>query len=265
LPFPQVVTLHLLPGAVQMGAYAVFAPVLLRAGAPRTLAFLAAVLLAGLPCMVAVLFWARRRRSLGQSPLRPVVGNREPMPVWQYVVLFVPLLALAFGLLFATAPLNRFLAEEVFFWLPGYLQPEWQPPAPPARALVLLGLALQVVIDGIAAPVTEEVYFRGFLLPRMRSFGCRRRPPAERARRGRRGLLFFRGAHQSLPRGEGQRGLGILTTPGAAQRMWTASSTDRESDQRWRAIGRVNVNRAPLAKDSAQIFPPWASMIPLAM
>jgi membrane protease YdiL (CAAX protease family) len=171
LPFPQLVTLHLLPGAVQMGAYAVFAPLLLRAGAPRTLAFLAAVLLAGLPCMVAVLFWARRRRSLGQSPLRPVVGNREPMPVWQYAVLLVPLLAMAFGLLFATAPLNRFLAEHVFFWLPGYLQPEWQPPAPPARALILLAMALQVVIDGIAAPVTEEIYFRGFLLPRMRSFG----------------------------------------------------------------------------------------------
>jgi CAAX protease family protein len=171
LPFPQLVTLHLLPGAVQMGAYAVFAPLLLRAGAPRMLAFLAAVLLAGLPCMVAVLFCARGRKGLGQSPLRPVVGNREPMPVWQYVALYVPLLAVAFGLLFATAPLNRLLAEEVFFWLPDYLQPEWQPPAPPARALVLLGLALQVVIDGVVAPVTEEVYFRGFLLPRMRSFG----------------------------------------------------------------------------------------------
>jgi hypothetical protein len=147
LLFPQLVILHLLPGAVQMGAYAVFAPLLLRAGAPRMLPFHAVVLLAGLPCMVAVLFWARRRRSLGQSPLHPVVGNREPMAVWWYAVLSVPLLAVAFGLLFATAPLNRFLAEEVFFWLPGYLQPEWQPPTPPARALVLLGLALQVVID----------------------------------------------------------------------------------------------------------------------
>src|SRR4029078_6528955 len=146
-PPPHLVTLHVLPGAVQMGAYAVFAPLLLRAGAPRTLAFLAAVLLAGLPCMVPVLFWARRPGRLGQSPLRPIVGNRETMPVWQYAVLYVPLLAVAFGLLFATAPLKRVLAEKVFFWLPGYLQPEWQPLAPPDRALVLLGLALQVVID----------------------------------------------------------------------------------------------------------------------
>jgi uncharacterized protein len=170
VPFPLLVTLHLLPGAVQTGAYAVLAPLLLRAGATRTLAYLAAVVLAGLPCMVAVLLSARGRRRRGGPPL-PVVGNREPLPVWQYVALYVPLLALAFGLLIAAAPLNQLLAGEVFFWLPDYLQPEWQPPVPPDRALVLLGLVLQVVIDGVAAPVTEEVYFRGFLLPRMRHLG----------------------------------------------------------------------------------------------
>jgi len=59
-----------------MGAYAVFAPLLLRAGAPRTLAFLAAVLLAGLPCMVAVLFWARRRGTTEQTI--PSRGGASP-------------------------------------------------------------------------------------------------------------------------------------------------------------------------------------------
>jgi membrane protease YdiL (CAAX protease family) len=89
------------------------------------------------------------------------------MPLWQYVAFYVALFVLAFGVLLATAPLNRLLAEKVFSWLPDYLQPQWQPPTPPARALVLLGLVLQVVIDGILAPVMEEVYFRGYLLPRM--------------------------------------------------------------------------------------------------
>lgn len=169
--FPLLVALHLLPGAVQMTAYMVLAPLLLRAGATRTLAYLAAVLMAGLPCMIVVLVCARGRRKPRDPVIHPVIGNREPMPVWQYVALYVPLLALAFVVLVATAPLNRLLAEQVFFWLPDYLQPDWQPPAPPNRALVLLGLLLQVVIDGVAAPVTEEVYFRGFLLPRMWRLG----------------------------------------------------------------------------------------------
>src|SRR5205823_5289596 len=49
---------------------------------------------------------------------------------------------------------------------------EWTPDVPPERALILLALVLQLVIDGIAAPVMEEVYFRGFLLPRMRYLGA---------------------------------------------------------------------------------------------
>jgi membrane protease YdiL (CAAX protease family) len=166
-----MVLLHVLPGAVQMTAFAILAPPMLAAGAPRALPFLAAVVVAGLPCMLAVLLRARGRGASAAPTGRPVVGNRAPMPGWQYVALYVPLLALAFGLLLATAPLNRLLAEKVFFWLPDYLQPQWQPPAPPARALVLLGLVLQVVIDGVVAPVTEEVYFRGYLLPRMGYLG----------------------------------------------------------------------------------------------
>jgi membrane protease YdiL (CAAX protease family) len=167
----QMVVLHFLPGAVQMTAFVVLARPVLAAGAPRALAFLAAVVAAGLPCMLAVLLRARGRGAAGGPTGYQVVRNREPMPVWQYVALYVPLLALAFGLLLATAPLNRMLAEQVFFWLPDYLQPEWQPPAPPARALVLVALVLQVVIDGVVAPVTEEIYFRGYLLPRMGYLG----------------------------------------------------------------------------------------------
>jgi hypothetical protein len=155
-----------------MAAYAVLAVALPRAGAPRTLAYLAAVLLAGLPCMLIVLLRARGRSVLRRPLLRAVVGNREPMPLWQYAALYVPLLALAFALLFATAPLSRFLADDVFSWLPDYLQPDWQPSVPPARALVLLTLVLQVVIDGVVVPVTEEIYFRGFLLSRMRHLGA---------------------------------------------------------------------------------------------
>ena len=163
----QMVVLHVLPGALQMSAFAVLTRPMLAAGAPRSLPFLAAVVVAGLPCMLAVLLRARRREESAGTTGRQLIGNRAPMALWQYGALYIPLFALAYGLLLATAPVNRLLAEKVFFWLPDYLQPQWQPPVPPARALVLLGLVLQVVIDGVLAPVMEEVYFRGYLLPRM--------------------------------------------------------------------------------------------------
>ncbi len=75
-------------------------------------------------------FLLSKAAAVGRGrPTLPLVGNREPMPVWQYLALYLPLLALAFGVLFGTAPLNELLSEKVFFWLTDYLQPEWPPSA----------------------------------------------------------------------------------------------------------------------------------------
>jgi membrane protease YdiL (CAAX protease family) len=145
-----------------MGAFALLAPAFIGHGAPRSLAFTLAVLLAGLPCMLAVL-WAGRRWG--------GVRYREPMPAWLYAALYAAGLVLAFAMLFATAPLCEFLAGNAFHWLPGYLLPGWDPPVPPERPLVLFALLLQLAIDGAVAPVVEELYFRGLLLPRMGRLG----------------------------------------------------------------------------------------------
>ncbi len=145
-----------------MGTLVTIAPVVIGAGAPLTLAYSASVVFAGIPCMIAVLLVAHKRIRD-----RPVVRNREHIPAWQYPVLFFPLLALAFGLLVATAPLNQWPSSNVFHWLPDYLRPDWEPVAPPGHQLILLGLLLQFLTNGVLAPVIEEVYFRGYLLPRM--------------------------------------------------------------------------------------------------
>jgi hypothetical protein len=53
----------------------------------------------------------------------------------------------------------------------------------------------------------------------------------------------------NISRGAGANGRAPIVAGGDAQR----------------ASGRMKVNLAPPAEDSAQIFPPWASTIPLAM
>ena len=158
----RVVALHLLPGAVQMGAYALLASTLTWQGVPVSLAFTLAVVFVGLPCMWSVLWVSHRWGG---------IRYREPMPTWLYALLYFGGLALAFALLFSTAPLREFLADNVFHWLPNYLLPDWEPAVPPVRWLVLVALILQLVVDGVAAPVMEELYFRELLLPQMEKFG----------------------------------------------------------------------------------------------
>ena len=170
LSFSLVVTLHLLPGILLMGAVLLLAPPLIERGVPYELVHIVSGLMTMVPFMLgAMLLYGRAR--YGRASLREVVRFRRPMPLWQYAALYVPMLAVAFAILFATAPLSSFLAERVFFWLPPYLLPSWEPPVEPAQGLVLFVLLAKLIFDGLAFPIIEEVYFRGFLLPRMTYLG----------------------------------------------------------------------------------------------
>jgi membrane protease YdiL (CAAX protease family) len=166
IPAGRAVALHLLPGTLTMAGLLAVAPALIGSGYPLALAYQAAVLLVGIPVMLGVML-GHARRTTGRASLGAVVGYRERPPLWVYAAVLMPMLAWAFGLYFANGPLREFLSREAFAWLPGYLLPGWKPPQPPARALLLAALVLQLLIDGLAAPVVEELYFRGFLLPRL--------------------------------------------------------------------------------------------------
>ena len=170
VPFSLAVTLHLLPGVLLMGAVLLLAPPLIERGVPYELVHIASALLTMVPFMFgAMLLYGRTKH--GHFSLREVVLFRRPIPLWQYAALYVPMLATAFAILFATAPISSFLAEQVFFWLPPYLLPSWEPPVAPAQGLVLFVLLANLLFDGLVFPVVEEVYFRGFLLLRMSYLG----------------------------------------------------------------------------------------------
>ena len=170
LPVWLAVILHLLPGALLMGMALVLARPLIVRGVPYELAHIASALLTIVPFMFGTMLLYGRAKY-GQFSLRWVVRFRRPMPLWQYVALYVPMLAFAFAILFATQPVSSFLAEQVFFWLPPYLLPSWEQPVAPAQGLVLFTLLAKLLFDGLAFPILEEAYFRGFLLPRMTYLG----------------------------------------------------------------------------------------------
>jgi membrane protease YdiL (CAAX protease family) len=170
LRFSLAVVLHLLPGALLLGTALLLAPPLIERGVPYELAHIAAALLTMVPFMFGAMFLYGRAKY-GSFSLQEVVRFRRPMPLWQYAALYVPMLAFAFAVLFTTLPLTTFLADRVFFWMPPYLLPSWEPQVTPTQGIVLFALLAKLVFDGLAFPIIEEMYFRGFLLPRMGYLG----------------------------------------------------------------------------------------------
>jgi uncharacterized protein len=108
-------------------------------------------------------------RRNGQWSLEGIVVLRARLRAWQYLV-WTPLLLvwgyLCYGL---ATPVSDFLSRGVFGRLPSwFFRDDF---SHIARPILLLTLALLLVLNSVIAPVVEEMYFRGYLLPRLSRFG----------------------------------------------------------------------------------------------
>ncbi len=171
LPLPQILLLHLLPGTGVILFYLLAAPVAARLGYPPSLGLMFSFLLVGMPFELAYLAYQGKRRN-GTLILREVIQYRRPMPAWQYAIIFASLVVISFAVLFLVTPATNFLASRVFFGLPGYLLPGGDLLyGSPTRKALLVTLFIKLFMDGIANPIVEELYFRGYLLPSLSHLG----------------------------------------------------------------------------------------------
>lgn len=170
LSLPALLALHLVPGALMTAAFVAVAPLIQAVGYPPIAALLVAIVLVLVPFELGVLWWASRRQHIR---VRDLVPYRQPLPArdWLWLVPTLVLLAfVGFGVHMAIEPQ---LIERLFGWLP-----EWfvrpivadDVRAYSATAWVVT-LAAYFAINGLLGPIVEEVYFRGYLLPRMEHLG----------------------------------------------------------------------------------------------
>lgn len=167
----QSALLHVAPGLAGVMVYVLAAPRVMAAGYPAVLALLLAALLVIVPIELGILF-AQPRLGHHDHVLENVVLNRRPIPRWQYLVLPLPLVAWGFLASGATGPLDLFVARAWFGWLPDwFFSFDVSGLSQFSRPALLLTFWVGLAINGLALPIVEEYYFRGFLLPRMARFG----------------------------------------------------------------------------------------------
>ena len=172
LPGPLLIVLHLVPGIIFAVFFFVLSWMLIRRGLTAYLALLITIPACLVPMEIGVmLLWSVR--FTGTRSLSEAIRYRRKGTVVEYVVLPL-LLFLCWGVLsIALTPIALYLETH----LPGRL-PAWATQealinglvsSPPAQRSLTLGLA--VLLSGFVAPFVEELYFRGFLLPRMEHWG----------------------------------------------------------------------------------------------
>jgi len=169
----QSIIFHLMPGIFILGFFAVLAPVLDRLGWPPAMALFIIIGLVLVTVELGILLYQGKKLS-GKITLKDVVLFREPLPKKQYfwfgLILFAWLMLI---LIVVFTPIDNFISERLFFWLPDwfftakFIENIGQYP----QSVILVTAILGTLFNGIAGPVVEELYFRGFLLPRISRYG----------------------------------------------------------------------------------------------
>jgi membrane protease YdiL (CAAX protease family) len=170
LPLGRLLALFLIPGALMTVVYVLIAPLIGDAGFPPIAALLVAIIAVLVPFELAVLFRARRAQPYAAEQ---VIPYRRPLPLRDWLWL-VPVLVVAafvgFGLSMLIEPQ---IVERLFGWLPDwFVRPiDADRVAEYSRDTWLVTLAAYLVLNGFVGPIVEELYFRGYLLPRMEWMG----------------------------------------------------------------------------------------------
>jgi hypothetical protein len=172
ISLPLLIALHLVPGFIFAGFFFVLSRIFIQQGFTGYLALLIAIPACLAPMELGVmLYWSAR--TTGRRSLSGAIVYRSPGTALDYTVL--PLLLFLCGgvLLIAVNPISQYLDAHLTVWLPA-----WTSQAAlitdlanssPTQQTIALGLG--VLLSGFLAPLVEELYFRGFLLPRMEHLG----------------------------------------------------------------------------------------------
>ena len=169
----RTLVLHLLPGALILAFFVAIAPLVVRGlGFPPVMAVYLAILFVLIPFELGYLIYQARKNG---TSVGNIVLYRQPVPRGQFLALVVALFLWGIIVVLLVSPVDLFVKESLFSWWPWWLDYTNGFSTGGARfstTALLITWAFGLIVNGIASPVVEEMYFRGYLLPRISRFGA---------------------------------------------------------------------------------------------
>ncbi len=176
----RAVLLQLLPGITTTAVFVLVAPFVRGLGWPVFFTLAIAIAFGEVPASWIVMARQVRRETGSSFRVRAAFPWHEDVPWWLYLVGGVPLIVISMVVMVGVAPsIGGPIRRKLFGWIPESMVMELNPetfsslPEGVLVAMWLVGLIVLAILGG----VTQELYSRGFLLPRTENLGAVVAPP----------------------------------------------------------------------------------------
>lgn len=165
----KLMFLHLFPGIALSIMYIFFSKVGLFAEFPKVVILGFSTFFSSIPIELGYLFYVAKKEE-GTFQIFKILGLKGTLNAKTFI-LYSLLLIITGGILFlAFKPLTNFLLHTVFGWLPSWYNFD-QDMIPFRRMESILAILVRFFVLTLIVPIIEELYFRGFLLARMKWMG----------------------------------------------------------------------------------------------
>ena len=166
-PFAKLLFLHLFPGAIILAIFITLAYLMQSSAMPAVFWLYIAIPIGMIPTELGYLLYQGKRQN-GQFSLKGVLAYQNPLS-WKQYLWMVPVTFLSMLLLLTIAGMgDSWIYTNVFGWVPSWANVELLDAADASKPVLLVVVYL---FNGLLGPTIEELYFRGYLLPRMSSYG----------------------------------------------------------------------------------------------
>lgn len=165
--WPRTLAMHLLPATITFGIALLIAPILRARHIPPDFSLTVAFAFVLTPIELGILLRAAHKAT-GRWSLRAlpaIIAYRQPLRKWWFLIPFLFVIALALAI--AWTPFENAIGGALNHHFPYWFLPSYDNTVGFSRPIVIVTMLLTLLIDGIVNPTVEELYFRGYLLPRL--------------------------------------------------------------------------------------------------
>ena len=158
---------HLYPGVIITGCFIVLTPFVIQHHYPPQFSLLLSIIIVAIPLMTVHLLAVKK--SENHKTVLQVNGYTNKLSTGKLILYAVGLVVFSFLVWGITQPLDKIITAKLFSWLPDWYTV--QDFNGYSKDSIQVTLIVNLILNGLLAPLVEEFYFRGYLLPRMAAWG----------------------------------------------------------------------------------------------